>query len=133
MKLQVAKKFYDSLSEGKIIGVRCNKCKKYTFPPLTVCRECGSRDIKFVKMSGEGKLLYYSKTMLPAKKFANEPAAAYGLVELKEGPVFLTKINNADISSAEKIKEGNEKLPLPVKAKIKKAVGMNIVTFDIKK
>ena len=133
MELQAVKKFYDALAKKKIIGAKCNKCGSYTFPPLTVCRECRSRDIKMVKMSGKGTLHYYSKTMLPAKKFAEEPPAAYGMVELKEGPVFFTKINNADISSDDKIKAGNEKLPLPVEAKIKKAVGMNIVTFDIKK
>lgn len=133
MELQAAKTFYDGLAKGKIIGIKCSKCGKYTFPPLPACRECRSRNIKFVEMSGEGKLFYYSKTMLPALKFAKEPPAAYGLVQLREGPVFFTKINNANISSNEKIKEGNEKLPLSVKAKITKAVGMNIVTFDIKK
>ena len=131
MEFRVAKKFYDSLAKGEIIGTKCKKCGKYTFPPLTVCRECGSRDIEFVKMSGKGKLFYYSSTMLPAKKFAKEPAAAYGLVEVAEGPVFFTKINNADISSSEGIRKGNERLPANVKAKIQKVAGMNIVTFDI--
>lgn len=133
MELRTAKKFYDNLAKGKIMGIKCKKCKKYTFPPLLLCKECSSKNIKWVKMSGKGKLLFYSSTILPAKKFAKEPASAYGLVELKEGPVFFTKINNAKISSPEAIEKGNAKLPLDVKARIRKIAGMKIVTFDIVK
>ncbi len=133
MDFNIAKKFYDNLAKGKIVGIKCNKCKKYTFPPMLLCRECSSNDVTLVGMSGRGKVYFYSNTMLPAKKFAKEPASAYGLVKLEEGPVFFTKINNADISSPQAIEKGNNKLPLDVKAKIKKIAGMNIVTFDIAK
>jgi uncharacterized OB-fold protein len=132
MEMRTAKKFYDSLAKGKIYGIRCRKCKKYTFPPLLTCRECSSDDVEWVQMSGKGKLFYYSHTILPAKKFANEKPSAYGLVEMEEGPVFFSRINNADISSPEAMQKGNAKLPLPVKARISKVAGMNIVTFDLK-
>ncbi len=133
MEFRTAKKFYDNLAKGKIYGIRCRKCKKYTFPPLLRCRECSSESVEWVVMKGTGKLHYYSSTMLPAIKFVGEPPSAYGLVEMSEGPVFLTKINNADISSPDSIAKGNKALPLPVKARVRKIAGMDIVTFDIKK
>jgi len=51
-----------------------------------------------IEISGEGELIMFSSTMLPAAKFSEEPKSAYGIVKLKEGPVFLTKVEGFDIS-----------------------------------
>lgn len=42
-------------------------------------------------------------------------------------------IEGLDASTPEKIKKGNEKLPLKVKAKISKKAGMNAVLFKVVK
>ncbi|GAF82053.1 unnamed protein product [marine sediment metagenome] len=85
-----------------------------------------------VEMSGEGKLLMYSSTILPAEKFSDMGKVAYGIIELKEGPIFITQIEEMPCSSAEEVKEGNSKLPIDVQAKIKEVAGMNIVVFEKK-
>jgi len=131
MELQVAKKWYDYLAKGKIMAMKCMECGTYNFPPVTACKECGSTNQKWVRISGEGELISYSATILPAKKFAKLGRIPYGMVKLKEGPIFFTKIEGVNVSTPEKIKEGNEKLPMRVRAKIKKVEGMNIVVFKV--
>ena len=92
----IAKKFYDNLAKGKIMGVQCNKCKKWTFPPVSACRECGSRKITWKKISGQGTCYFYSTSILPPKKFQKYSPYAYGDVVLKEGPSFFTMIEGLD-------------------------------------
>lgn len=126
----IAKNWYQNLDQGKITGQKCNNCGTYNFPPITACKNCRSRDLKEVEMSGEGQLIMFSSTMLPAAKFSEEQKSAYGIVKLKEGPVFLTRVDGFDISSTESIQKENEALPAKVKAKIVKAIDTNIVIFE---
>ncbi len=130
---RITKRFYDGLAKGKIIGARCRECKKWTFPPVTACRECGSRKIEYRKVSGEGTVYFYSTSMLPPKKFARYSPYAYGLVVLKEGPSFMTMIEGLDASTPATIEQGNRKLPAKVRAKVAKKAGMNVVVFRIVK
>jgi len=130
---QVAKRFYESLKEGKIYGVVCKKCKKWSFPPITACRECGSRNVEWKTISGEGTVYFYSTSLLPPKKFAKYSPYAYGDVVLKEGPAFFTMVDGLDASTPEKTKAGNEKLPVKVRAKVAEKAGMNVVIFEVAK
>lgn len=127
----IAKKFYDGLAKGNIFGMKCKECSKWTFPPVSACRECGSRNVEWQKISGDGTVYFYSTSILPPKKFQQYSPYAYGDVILKEGPAFFTMVEGLDASTPEKIKEGNQKLPLKVKAKVAKKAGMNIVLFKV--
>jgi len=129
----VAKKFYDGLAKGQIYGVVCKDCKKWSFPPITACRECGSRNVQWKKISGDGEVHFYSTSILPPKKFQKYSPYAYGDIILKEGPAFFSMVEGLNASTPEKIREGNEKLPMKVKAKIAKKAGINIVVFKVVK
>lgn len=126
----IAKNWYQNLDQGKITGQKCNNCGTYNFPPITACKNCRSRDLEEVEMSGEGQLIMFSSTMLPAAKFSEEGKSSYGLVKLKEGPIFMTKVEGFDFSTDEAIQKENANLPIDVKAKIVKAVDTNIVIFE---
>ncbi len=126
----IAKNWYQNLDQGKIMGQKCNNCGTYNFPPITACKNCRSRDLEDVEMSGKGQLIMFSSTMLPAAKFSEEEKASYGLVKLKEGPVFMTKVEGFDFSTSEAIQKENANLPVDVKAKIVKSVDTNIVIFE---
>ncbi len=126
---QVLRKFWDSLKQGKITTLRCNKCGTYMFPPVPICRECLSRDLQWVPLSGEGELLYFTSSPMPAKPFLEYAPYAYGGVRFKEGPIFLTRIDGVDISSTEKMLKEFERLPIPVRAEITPAKGLNTITF----
>jgi uncharacterized OB-fold protein len=124
-------KFYASLAKGKIYGVRCKKCGQFTFPPKAGCKNCSAHDMKWEEISGDGKLHFFSSGNLPPMKFAKYHPYAYGVIELKEGPCFFTQIEGLDVSNVEAIEAQNAKMPMKVKAKVKKMAGMNIVVFKV--
>jgi uncharacterized OB-fold protein len=126
---QVLKKFWDSLKNGKIVTLRCASCGTYMFPPVPICRECLSRDLHWVELSGEAEVLYFTSSPMPAKPFLEFAPYAYGGVRFKEGPIFLTRIDGVDISSTAALLKEFERLPIPVKAEITQVNGLNTVTF----
>jgi len=124
------KTYYEELEQGRIVGAKCNDCGEITFPPLPACRNCRSRDLEFEAVSGQGTLHYYSSTMMPSKRFAEEEKMAYGMVELEEGPYFFTKIEGVDFATTEEIREGNEELPIDVEGKPEEVAGKTILVFE---
>lgn len=128
---RTAKRYYDGLLDEIIWGTTCNECGEYSFPPMTACRNCGSRDIEFAELSGKGSLIHYSSTLLPSYRFRNEDRMAYGMVQLDEGPFFFTKIEGVDFSSPEAIQEGNEACPMDVVGKPEEVAGATILVFEV--
>jgi uncharacterized OB-fold protein len=126
-------KFYKSLAKGKIYGVKCKKCGHFIFPPKAGCEKCGAHKMEWKTISGDATLYFFSSGNLPPLKFAKYHPYAYGVVELKEGPAFLTQIEGVDVKSVEAIEKQNKKMPMKVKAKVKKMAGMNIVVFKVVK
>lgn len=133
MMESMIEKFYKSLAKGKIYGVRCKKCGHFIFPPKAGCEACGGHDVEWKEISGNGTLHFFSSGNLPPMKFAKYHPYAYGVVELEEGPYFFTQIEGLDVKSVEAIEAQNAKMPMKVKAKVKKMAGMNIVIFKIVK
>ena len=133
MAESIVRKFYAELKKGKFWGQKCKKCGSWNFPPKGSCKACGSFDIELKEISGEGKLIQYSVGGLPAKKFVDYAPYAYGVIKLKEGPVFLTQVRGVPMD-IDGIAEWNlKKLPVDVKAKVANVAGMDIVIFEVKK
>ncbi|MEM4310955.1 MAG: Zn-ribbon domain-containing OB-fold protein [Nitrososphaerales archaeon] len=44
----------------RLLGSHCNQCKRDFYPPVYVCRECGSKDIVDREMPQEGTILTYT-------------------------------------------------------------------------
>ena len=127
----IVKKFYDFLAEGRIMGFKCVKCSAYIFPPKAICPSCLGRDLEWTEMSGKGMLLCFTRSEVPAIPFSEYAPYAYGLVKLSEGPVFFSMVEGVDVSDKAKITEQLGRLPIPVKAKIKKVGELNVVTFEV--
>lgn len=124
----IATKFYQYLNEGKIMALKCTACGAYVFPPVAHCRQCSSDGLDWTEMSGEGELLYFSSSALPAVRFADYAPYAYGLVKLKEGPVWLSMIKDVPTDPAE-MAGFSGKLPLKVRAVSEKIADLNIIVF----
>ncbi len=50
------KQFYEGLKNGKLLGLKCKCCQKYTIPPRMTCMECGSDQLEIIEMKGEGEI-----------------------------------------------------------------------------
>lgn len=106
------KKWYDFLDEGKFMGTRCKRCGSYEFPPLPICNSCSSTDMEWVEMSGVGKMVSFSANFIVDPPFADFGPSLHAVVELAEGPTFISWILGVDF---EQQAELFEKLPLDVK------------------
>jgi hypothetical protein len=53
--------FIDYLEEGKIMGSKCKECGLVFFPPRADCYQCFSSDMEWFEVTGNGKLMAYSK------------------------------------------------------------------------
>lgn len=90
----ILKRWYDSLKEGKILGLRCKKCGATEFPPVPVCNVCSSTSMEWVEMSGEGELISFSFSPMGIPPYHDKPTMC-GFGKLKEGMLFNTAIINA--------------------------------------
>jgi uncharacterized OB-fold protein len=123
------KNWYDFFEEGKVMGLKCNRCGSYEFPPVTVCHNCSGTDLSWAEMSGEGKLVAFTLNPYPDPPFADFAPFYYGTVVLQEGPSYATVIFGID---QEKEAELFDLLPVDVKAEIQEREGYKFVAFRVK-
>jgi hypothetical protein len=123
------KMFYDYLAEGKIMGLKCNKCGSIEFPPVTVCNNCSGTDLSWVEMSGEGTLVSFTTSIYAQPPFAQYAPYLYGTVILKEGARFPGMILGV---TADQEQELFDQLPISVKAEVMERDGYNAVAFRVK-
>lgn len=76
--------FYDHLKRGQILGLRCERCGIFSFPPEGICPSCGSIDQTWVPVIGRGKLLHATSGMHKLVGYT----FIQGTVKLEEGPVI---------------------------------------------
>lgn len=126
----VVKTFYDALEKGKLMGLKCPKCGTYSFPPKPTCNKCGNFDLKWVEMSGKGKVNYYNVENFPGGEFQAIAPYAIGVVIMKEGTPLNTLIKGVDLKDPWK---GNLALPADVEAKVMKVGTKNVVVFEVVK
>ena len=126
----IVKTYYDNLKKGKLMGLKCAKCGTHSFPPKGTCNKCGNPKLDWVQMSGEGKINVYSVLNYPGGEFQAVAPYAFGLVKMKEGPVFYTMVKGVDLDDPWK---GNMKLPVAATAKVEKVGTKNVVVFYAKK
>lgn len=126
----IVEKFYDALKKKKLMGMKCTKCGAVSFPPKPTCNECGSLKMKWIEMSGKGKLLYYNIENYPGGEFQSVAPYAVGLVIMKEGCAFMPMVKGVDLKDPW---AGNLKLPMNVQAKVIKVGTKHVVAFEVVK
>lgn len=99
MKYQLTfRQYKEALLKGKLLGLQCKRCQKYTFPPKMVCAECGGEDLRTVQLSNEGEVKTFTVIRIPPEGF-NAPYIV-AIVELKEGPWTMCNIEGVDPEQA---------------------------------
>jgi len=88
--------FYKFVSEGKLMGAKCNKCGALHLPPKPICANCFSTDLKWVPMSPRGKLVTYTVIHVAPKQFEAMVPYPVGIVKLDDGPQLLGRIRDIE-------------------------------------
>lgn len=86
--------FYKFCAEKKLMGLRCNRCKKVTVPPRSLCSHCGSSDLVWTELSGKGRLVTYTVIHIAPPQFQAFAPYAVGIVEFSEGAQLPGMIRN---------------------------------------
>jgi uncharacterized OB-fold protein len=90
------KEYNKSLKRGKLTGLRCNDCGKYTCPPKMACQECGSTNLEAVQLKGTGKVVTFTVSYVPAEGRDAEVPYTIVMVELDEGPWLIGNLTDMD-------------------------------------
>lgn len=75
-------RFYQDLSEKKITGIKCQKCKLTLVPPRKFCPECGKQLDKFTPIKTTGVLENYTVAYQDARGQRREKPLVIGLIKL---------------------------------------------------
>lgn len=104
--------YQQGLNKGKFLGLRCEGCSAYTFPPQGICSDCGGKELKVAEMKGEGTVRTF--TVVRVAPEGMRPPYIVAMVELEEGPwitgnVVNTNPDEADMSLiGQKVKLGSQ-------------------------
>lgn len=128
----VIKTYYEGLSHNELRAVKCRACGRETFPPTTACEHCGSFDVDWTTLSGQGELLFASHGMAPPPhpRFNDIAPYTYGHVVLKEGIPVQAIIRGVE-PTPEALRALYEKGPVPVKAEVMQTKDLPVLTFRL--
>ncbi len=85
--------FWDGCQKHKLLFEKCQNCGLVRWPPSIICPNCYSRDSELIESSGKGKLYTYAVYRQAFHKgFESEVPYVTAIVELEEGPHFLSNI-----------------------------------------
>ena len=100
-------KFWEGLKEGKVYATICQKCGKLHFPPVADCGDCGSSEVEWTELDGEGELVTFTEVFVKPASFSEEPSYIVAIASLKEGVkalAWLTGVEREDVKVGMKVK-----------------------------
>jgi uncharacterized OB-fold protein len=124
--------YQEALRDGRFVGLRCKSCGTVIFPPQSLCRECGSRDLGEEPLTGEGVIRTFTVVRVPPEGMKAPYIVA--MVKLKEGAWAMGRLvgtdpDEADLSLIGKgVKAGSE----PVQSDLNPDQPSHVLTFELK-
>jgi len=91
---------------------QCEKCGAIWFPPRLVCKQCGNRSFKTIRLPEEGVVKTFTVIRVPPTDFADQTPYAIGVVELSNGVAVQCQIGDC---SPDELKTG-----MPVRIEFRK-------------
>lgn len=87
------KPYWEACARHEFIIPRCRSCGKHFFYPRSLCPNCMSTDLEWVKASGRGKVYSFSVVQHPFRpEWKDAVPYVAALVDLEEGPRMSTNI-----------------------------------------
>jgi len=100
-------KFWEGLKEGKIYATKCQKCGKLHFPPVADCGDCGSSNVKWMELEGEGEIETFTQVVVKPASFSKESDYIVAIARLKEGVralAWLIGVEREDVKVGMKVR-----------------------------
>ena len=106
--------FVDYLEDGKMMTTRCKDCGRVFFPPRADCYQCLSSNMEWLEISGNGKLISYSKLEYAPVGFGDDLPYSIAVLDYGDFKVFgriASDIPEDDISVGMELKTVVNHLP----------------------
>jgi uncharacterized OB-fold protein len=87
----------------RLIGSRCKKCGAEYYPPVKVCKKCGSAEIEEKEMPKTGTIVSFTKLTEPPVDFKDYAPVYIAMIRLDNGILVLGQLADAE---SEEIKIG---------------------------
>ncbi|MFP3165896.1 MAG: Zn-ribbon domain-containing OB-fold protein [Nitrososphaeria archaeon] len=87
----------------RLIGSRCKKCGAEYYPPVKVCKKCGSVEIEEKEMPKTGTIVSFTKLTEPPVDFKDYAPVYLAMIRLDNGILVLGQLADAE---SEEIKIG---------------------------
>lgn len=99
------------ISEGKLMGSKCQQCGARYVPPRPICPKCHASEMELVAMKGKGRLAAYTvitvgTPLMVEEGFDRDHPYCSGVVELEEGARITARILGVDVTQPDQIKIG---------------------------
>ena len=85
--------FWKGLQKKELLIQRCENCNKHIFYPRSICPNCFSEHISWVKSKGRGSIYSYTVVHRTFGPFEDQAPFVVAIVELDEGVRMLTRIS----------------------------------------
>lgn len=110
--------FWDAARHQELAVQRCEACGHHQFYPRPFCLECSERELKWVSVSGNGRIYSLTTIYFPVSPDFDPPYTV-AVVELDEGPRILTHlVDGVDAEIGDPVRvawqDRGEAPPLPV-------------------
>jgi uncharacterized OB-fold protein len=87
------KEFFEGARQGRLMVQKCEGCGTLRFPAYEICTKCLSNRASWVPLSGRGTIFSFNiMHQLYHPGFASEVPYAVVVVELEEGPKFVSNL-----------------------------------------
>jgi hypothetical protein len=87
------KAFFDGLEEGKLIGLKCKDCGKYTCPPQISCQECGGDNLEPAELERSGVIRTFTTIFIAPMGLEDEAPYIVCDVETDDGPWIIGRLD----------------------------------------
>ena len=87
----------------RILGNKCQECNQEYFPPVKMCKKCGSTNLVDLEMPRTGSLVSYTLQKESVHGFEDQEPMIFGLVKLENGVKIIGQLVDLPYES---LKEG---------------------------
>lgn len=91
--------FWQWCERGELRLQRCTACGELSWPAVTACDHCASRSLEWQRMSGRGRIVSWTTFERDYYGGAFPMPWTNILVELEEGPWFLSEPGDFDVDA----------------------------------
>lgn len=82
MRFSIPRFWREKLSRYRLKAVKCNKCGKVNYPPSSVCRYCGSKELEEIYLDRElARLITWTAIYTVPTGFEDKKPRIIGIVE----------------------------------------------------